>query len=86
MLFVMKERTKIHIILVCKLYIYGAMDLQLGKIVYLMTQYGHTKFQMSTSLHCENGLVETGSFMKKKQTKKYIILVCKILIDGAMDL
>ena len=40
------------------------MDLKLGKVVYLVTQYVHTNFQMSTSFHCENGLAETGFVMK----------------------
>ena len=31
------KRSKIHDILVCKLYTYGAIDLKLGKFVYLIT-------------------------------------------------
>ena len=34
MLFLFKKRSKIHIILVCKLYIYRAIDLKLGMLVY----------------------------------------------------
>ena len=39
MLVFMKERLKIHIILVCKLYIYRVMDLKLGMVVYIITQH-----------------------------------------------
>ena len=41
MLFVMKKRSKIYIILVCKILIDGAMVVTLGKIAYLFTQYVH---------------------------------------------
>ena len=33
MLFLLKKRSKIYIILVCKLYIYRAIDLKLGMLV-----------------------------------------------------
>ena len=52
MLFLLKKRSKIHIILVCKLYIYRAIDLKLGMLVYIITQHVH--FQVSIALHCEN--------------------------------
>ena len=54
MLFLLKKRSKIHIILVCKLYIYRAIDLKLGMLVYIITQHVHVHFQVSIALHCEN--------------------------------
>ena len=54
MFFLMKKRQKIHIILVCKLYICRGMDLKLGMLVYVITQRVHVHFQVSTALHCEN--------------------------------
>ena len=54
MLFLLKKRSKIHIILVCKLYIYRAIDLKLGMHVYIITQHVHVHFQVSIALHCEN--------------------------------
>ena len=42
MLFVMKKRSKIYIILVCKILIDGVMVVKLGKIVNLFTQHVHT--------------------------------------------
>ena len=50
-LFLFKNRSKIHIILVCKLYIYRAIDLKLGMLVYVITQHVHVYFQVSTALH-----------------------------------
>ena len=52
--FLSKKRSKIHIILVCKLYIYRAMDLKLGMLVYIVTQHVHVHFKVSSALHCEN--------------------------------
>ena len=49
-----KIRSKIHIILVCKLYIYRGIDLKLGMVVYIITQHVHVHFQVSIALHCEN--------------------------------
>ena len=54
MLFLLKKRSKIHVILVCKLYIYRAIDLKLGMLVYIITQHVHVHFQVSIALHCEN--------------------------------
>ena len=55
MLFLLKKkRSKIYIILVCKLYIYRAIDLKLGMFVYIITQHVHVHFQVSIALHCEN--------------------------------
>ena len=54
MLFLFKKRLKIHIILVCKLYIYRAIDLKLVMLVYIITQHVHVHFQVSIALHCEN--------------------------------
>ena len=54
MLFIFKKRLKIHSILVCKLYIYRAIDLKLGKLVYIITQHVQVHFQVSIALHCEN--------------------------------
>ena len=49
------EISKIHVILVCKLYIYRAIDLKLGMLVYIITQHVlHVHFQVSIALHCEN--------------------------------
>ena len=42
----MKKRSKIHIILVCKLYIYRAMDLKLGMLVYIIIQHILVHFQV----------------------------------------
>ena len=44
--FFMKKRSKIHIILVCKLYIYRAMDLKLGMLVYIIIQHILVHFQV----------------------------------------
>ena len=52
--FLFKHRLKIHIILVCKLYIYRAIDLKLGMLVYIITQHVHVHFQVSIVLYCEN--------------------------------
>ena len=41
MLFVIKKRSKIYVILVCKILIDGVMVVKLGKIVYLFTQHVH---------------------------------------------
>ena len=49
-----KKRSKIYIILVCKLYIYRAIDLKLGMLVYIVTQHVHVHFQVSIALHYEN--------------------------------
>ena len=54
MLFLFKKRLKIHIILVCNLYIHRAIDLELGKLVYIITQHVPVHFQVSIALHCEN--------------------------------
>ena len=71
-----KKRSKIHIILVCKLYIYRAIDLKLGMLVYIVTQHVHVHFQVSIALHCENILI-----LYHKSSKKFIALVvCKIHI------
>ena len=42
MLFLLKKWSKIHVILVCKLYIYTAIDLKLGMLVYIITQHVRT--------------------------------------------
>ena len=54
MLVLFTKRLKIHIILFCKLYIYRAIDLKLGKLVYIITQHVHVHFQVSIALHYEN--------------------------------
>ena len=56
MLFLLKKRSTNHIILVCKLCIYRAIDLKLGMLVYIITQHVHVHFQVSIALHCENML------------------------------
>ena len=61
------------------------MIVKLGKIVYLITQHVHSKFQIPTSFISQNIPVEM-VFVMKKWTKIHIILVCKILIYRAMDL
>ena len=43
-----------HIILVCKLYIYTAIDLKLGMLVHIITQHVHVHFQVAIVLHYEN--------------------------------
>ena len=53
-LFLFKKWSKVHIILVGKLYIYRAIDLKLGKLVYIITQHVHVHFQVSIAVHCEN--------------------------------
>ena len=50
MLFVMKKRSKIYIILVCKILI-GVMVVKLGKIVYLFTQHVHTTLAWKSLPH-----------------------------------
>ena len=54
MLFIFKNRLKVHIIPVCKLYIYRALDLKLGMLVYIITKHVHVHFQVTIALHCEN--------------------------------
>ena len=51
MFFLWKKGKKKHIILVCKLCIYIAMDLKLGMLVDIITQ--HVRFQVSIELHYE---------------------------------
>ena len=51
MLFVMKKRSKIYIILVCKIHIDGVMVVKLGKIVYLFTQHVHTTLAWKSLPH-----------------------------------
>ena len=54
-----------HTILVCKLYIYRAMDLQLGMLVYIITQHLHVQLQVSITLHNENMADFVISYNKK---------------------
>ena len=79
MLFLFKKRLKIHIILVCKLYIYRAIDLKLGMLVYIITQHAHVHSQISIALHCEN-ILDFVIFYHKNGKKIDRLLVCKIHI------
>ena len=80
MLFLFKKRLKIHIILVCKLYIYRAIDLKLGKLVYIITLHVHVRFQVSIALHCEN-ILDFVILYHKSGKKIDRLLVCKIHIS-----
>ena len=51
MLFIMKKRSKIYIILVCKILIDGVMVVKLGKIVKLFTQHVHTTLAWKSPPH-----------------------------------
>ena len=51
--FFYEKTLKIHI-MVCKIYIYRAIDLKLCMLVYIITQHVHVHFQVSIALHCEN--------------------------------
>ena len=73
----MKKWPKTHIILVCKLYIYGAMDLKLGMLMHIITQHVDVHFQVSIALHCEN-ILNFVTFYNKKRPEIDRILVCKI--------
>ena len=79
MLFLLKKRSKIHVILVCKLYIYRAIDLKLGMLVYIITQHVHVHFQVSIALHCEN-ILDFVIFYHKNGKKIDRLLACKIHI------
>ena len=83
---VMKKRSKIYIILVCKILIDGVMVVKIGKIVYVFTQHVHTTFIISTSFISQNIPAEMLLFFMKKRSKIHIILVCKLYIYRAMDL
>ena len=48
--FFMKKWPKSHTILVCKLYIYIAMDLKLGMLVHIITQ--HVLYTFKSQSHC----------------------------------
>ena len=77
MLLLFKKRLKIHIILVCKLYIYRAIDLKLGMLVYIIIQHAHVHSQVSITLHCEN-ILDFVIFYHKNGKKIERLLVCKI--------
>ena len=79
MLFLLKKRSKIHVILVCKLYIYTAIDLKLGMLVYIITQHVHVHFQVSIALHCEN-ILDFVILYHKNGKKIDRLLACKIHI------
>ena len=79
MLFLLKKRSKIHVILVCKLYIYRAIDLKIGMLVYIITQHVHVHFQVSIALHCEN-ILDFVIFYHKNGKKIDRLLACKIHI------
>ena len=51
--FFYEKTLKIHI-MVCKIYIYRAIDLKFGMLVYIITQHVHVHFQVSIALHYEN--------------------------------
>ena len=53
--FLMKIRSKIHIVMVCKILIDGVMVVKLGKIVF--TQHVHTTFEISTSFISQNTVI-----------------------------
>ena len=79
-LFLLKKRSKIHVILVCKLYIYRAIDLKLGMLVYIITQHVHVYFQVSIALHCEN-ILHFVILYHKNGKKIDRLLACKIHIQ-----
>ena len=68
-----------HTIQVCKLYIYKAVDLKLGMLVYIITQHVHVHLQVSIPLHNENMADFVISYNKKRPNIERI-LVCKIHI------
>ena len=78
-LFLLKKRSKIHVILVCKIYIYRAIDLKLGMLVYIITQHVHVHFQVSIALHCEN-ILNFVILYGKNGKKIDRLLACKIHI------
>ena len=53
------------IILVCKLYIFRAIDFKLGMIVDIITQHLHVHLQVSITLHNENMADFVVSYNKK---------------------
>ena len=75
----MKKRYNIHIILVCKIYIYRALDLKHVVLVYIITKYVHVHLQVSITLHNENTADFEISY--NKRLKIDCILVCKIHIS-----
>ena len=85
MLFVMKKRSKIYIILVCKTHIDGVMVVKLGKIVYLFTQHVHTTLAWKSLPHLFLKIYPLKCFFFMYKWSK-IILVCKLYIYRAMDL
>ena len=74
----MKIRSKIHIVMVCKILIDGVMVVKLGKIVF--TQHVHTTFEISTSFISQNIPIEMLFLFKK------VILVFKLYVYRAIDL
>ena len=64
-MFFMKIRSKIHIVMVCKILIDGVMVVKLGKIVF--TQHVHTTFEISISFISQNIPIEM-LFLFKKQS------------------
>ena len=70
MLFFIQKTLKIHIILVCKLYIYRAIDLKLGMLVYTFKSQSHCIVKISSILW----------FCTIKTVINDRLLVCKIHI------
>ena len=83
----MKKRSKIYIILVCKILIDGVMVVKLGKIVKLFTQHVHTTLAWKSPPHLFLKIYPLKCFFfMKKRLKIHIILVCKLYIPKAMGL
>ena len=67
-----EKQEKMYIILACKILTDGAMDMKLGKVVYLITPHLHTKFKISASFIFQNIPVEI-VFFYEKTTKKFTL-------------
>ena len=61
----MKKKSKKHIILVCKLYIFRATDFKLGMLLDIITQHAHVHLQVLIALHYENMADFVISYNKK---------------------
>ena len=74
----MKKWQKMHTIRVCKLYIYKAVDLKLGMLVYIINQHVHVHLQVSITLHNENMADFVISYNKKDSKLSVKIHISKL--------
>ena len=80
MLFLFKNRLKIHIILVCKLYIHRAINLKLGMLVYIITPNMYM-YTFKSQSYCIVKISSILWFCTIKRAKTFeCLLVCKIHI------